>query len=107
VLRYSTIESDDGLSGHEGSFLTCSFWLVEVLDGIGRSQEAEELFERLLGLRNDVGLLSEEYDTKTKRQLGNTPQALSHLALVNCARKLSEHHRRDPAGGPAGSTTAL
>ncbi len=95
VLRYRTNESDDGLSGHEGSFLVCSFWLVEALHGIGRSQEAEELFERLLGLSNDVGLLSEEYDTKAKRLVGNTPQALSHLALVNCARQLSDHRRRD------------
>jgi GH15 family glucan-1,4-alpha-glucosidase len=107
VLRYRTNESDDGLSGHEGSFLICSFWLVEALHGIGRRQEAEELFERLLGLRNGVGLLSEEYDTKAKRLLGNTPQALSHLALVNCARRLSDHPRRDQTGGLAGSTTAL
>jgi GH15 family glucan-1,4-alpha-glucosidase len=107
VLRYRTNESDDGLSGHEGSFLVCSLWLVEALHGIGRSQEAEELFERLLGLRNDVGLLSEEYDTKANRLVGNTPQALSHLALVNCARQLSDHHRRDQAGDLSSSTTAL
>ena len=89
VLRYRTDESDDGLSGHEGSFLVCSFWLVNALWGIGRKQEAEELFERLLALRNDVGLLSEEYDTRAQRMVGNFPQALTHLALVNCALQLS------------------
>jgi len=90
VLRYRTGESDDGLSGHEGSFLICSFWLVEALWGIGRKSEAEELFERLLALRNDVGLLSEEYDTRAERLVGNFPQALTHLALVNCALRLSD-----------------
>ena len=89
VLRYRTDESDDGLSGHEGSFLICSFWLVNALWGIGRRREAEELFERLLGLRNDVGLLSEEYDTRAGRLVGNFPQAFTHLALVNCALQLS------------------
>jgi GH15 family glucan-1,4-alpha-glucosidase len=85
VLRYRTEESDDGLSGHEGSFLICSFWLANALWGIGRQGEAEELFERLLALRNDVGLLSEEYDTRAERMVGNFPQAFTHLALVNCA----------------------
>ena len=90
VLRYRTDESDDGLSGHEGSFLICSFWLVHALWGIGRHGEAEELFERLLALRNDVGLLSEEYDTQAERLVGNFPQAFTHLALVNCALRLSD-----------------
>ena len=90
VLRYRTDESDDGLSGHEGSFLICSFWLVQALWGIGRHSEAEELFERLLALRNDVGLLSEEYDTQAERLVGNFPQAFTHLALVNCALQLSK-----------------
>jgi GH15 family glucan-1,4-alpha-glucosidase len=90
VLRYRTDESDDGLSGREGSFLICSFWLVEALRGIGQTQEAEELFERLLALRNDVGLLSEEYDTRAGRLVGNFPQAFTHLALVNCALALSK-----------------
>jgi len=90
VLRYRTDESDDGLSGHEGSFLICSFWLVNALWGIGRKNEAEELFGRLLALRNDVGLLSEEYDTRAERLVGNFPQALTHLALVNCALRLSD-----------------
>jgi len=85
VLRYRTEESDDGLSGHEGSFLICSFWLANALWGIGRQGEAEELFERLLALRNDVGLLSEEYDTRAERMVGNFPQAFTHLVLVNCA----------------------
>jgi GH15 family glucan-1,4-alpha-glucosidase len=89
LLRYRTDESDDGLSGHEGSFLICSFWLVSALWGIGRKSEAEELFERLLALRNDVGLLSEEYDTRAQRLVGNFPQAFTHLALVNCALMLS------------------
>jgi len=89
VLRYRTDESDDGLSGREGSFLICSFWLVNALRGIGRKGEAEELFERLLALRNDLGLLSEEYDTRAQRLVGNFPQAFTHLALVNCALALS------------------
>jgi GH15 family glucan-1,4-alpha-glucosidase len=90
VLRYRTEESDDGLSGHEGSFLICSFWLANALWGIGRQGEAEELFERLLALRNDVGLLSEEYDTRAERMVGNFPQAFTHLALVNCALAFQE-----------------
>jgi GH15 family glucan-1,4-alpha-glucosidase len=90
VLRYRTDESDDGLSGHEGSFLICSFWLVQALWCIGRHSEAQELFERLLALRNEVGLLSEEYDTQAERLVGNFPQAFTHLALVNCALRLSD-----------------
>jgi GH15 family glucan-1,4-alpha-glucosidase len=90
VLRYRTDQSDDGLTGREGSFLICSFWMVYALWGIGRKREAEELFDRLLALRNDVGLLSEEYDTRVQRLGGNFPQAFTHLALVNCALRLSE-----------------
>jgi GH15 family glucan-1,4-alpha-glucosidase len=90
VLRYRTDQSDDGLSGHEGSFLICSFWLVDALWSIGHQREAEELFGRLLALRNDVGLLSEEYDTRAQRLVGNFPQAFTHLALVNCALRLSD-----------------
>jgi GH15 family glucan-1,4-alpha-glucosidase len=89
VLRYKTDESDDGLAGREGLFLICSFWLIDALWGIGRKSEAEQLFERLLALRNDVGLLSEEYDTRAQRLVGNFPQAFTHLALVNCALELS------------------
>jgi GH15 family glucan-1,4-alpha-glucosidase len=79
----------DGLPGGEGAFLACSFWLVDALHGIGRRNEAEELFEHLLGLRNDVGLLAEQYDPVSGHQLGNTPQAFSLVGLVNSARALS------------------
>jgi GH15 family glucan-1,4-alpha-glucosidase len=90
VLRYRTDQSDDGLAGREGSFLICSFWMVYALWGIGRHRDAEVLFGRLLTLRNDVGLLSEEYDTRAQRLVGNFPQAFTHLALVNCALRLSD-----------------
>ena len=90
VLRYRPQqEAVDGLPGREGTFLPCSFWLANCLHSIGRTEEAKELFERLLTLRNDVGLISEEYDPIAKRQLGNFPQAFTHLALVNSARILS------------------
>ncbi|MEV7802032.1 glycoside hydrolase family 15 protein [Microbispora sp. NPDC088329] len=91
LLRYQP-QADgnvDGLPGVEGAFVTCTFWLAEALYGIGRRREAHELFERLLSLRNDLGLLSEEYDPVAGRQLGNTPQAFSHVGLVNAARHLS------------------
>jgi GH15 family glucan-1,4-alpha-glucosidase len=94
VLRYRPQASNDGLPGTEGVFLACSFWLVDALLGIGRHHEAEELFERLLGLRNDVGLLSEEWDPKNKRQLGNTPQAFSHFPLIHCALQLQHGHSK-------------
>ena len=89
VLRYRTEEHVDGLPGREGTFLPCSFWLVNCLHFIGRTDDAKAMFERLLALRNDLGLISEEYDPITKRQLGNFPQAFTHLALVNSARILS------------------
>jgi GH15 family glucan-1,4-alpha-glucosidase len=89
LLRYRPEDDDvDGLPGTEGAFLACTFWLVEALHGIGRRDEAEELFRRLLALRNDVGMLSEEYDPAGRRQLGNTPQAFSLVGLVNAARRL-------------------
>ncbi len=90
VLRYRPQEEKvDGLPGGEGVFLACSFWLADCLHLLGRKKQARELFERLLALRNDLGLLSEEYDPRAKRQLGNFPQAFSHLALVTAARILS------------------
>ena len=89
VVRYRPEkENVDGLPGTEGVFLPCSFWLANCLHLLGRTTEARDLFERLLDLRNDVGLLSEEYDPREKRQLGNFPQAFTHVALVNTARIL-------------------
>ena len=85
VLRYRTQSGKDGLPAGEGAFLACSFWMVSALKMLGRTQDAKRLFKRLLSVRNDVGLLAEEYDPKSKRQLGNFPQALSHIALVNAA----------------------
>jgi GH15 family glucan-1,4-alpha-glucosidase len=91
LLRYRTEEDGvDGLPQGEGVFLACSFWLVEVLALLGRREEAQALFERLLALRNDVGLLAEEYDPRAGRQLGNFPQAFTHLALVEAAIALGE-----------------
>ncbi|MFC4172436.1 glycoside hydrolase family 15 protein [Microvirga sp. GCM10011540] len=89
VLRYDTAEAADGLPPGEGAFLACSFWLVDNLVLQGRRQEALGMFERLLALRNDVGLLAEEYDPRAGRQVGNFPQAFSHLALANSARNLA------------------
>src|SRR6202050_116554 len=95
VLRYSTEEVEDALPPGEGAFLACSFWLVDVYMLQERYQEAETLFGRLVGLRNDLGLLSEEYDPIAKRLVGNFPQAFSHLALVNSAYNLTR--RQKPA----------
>ncbi|HUX04262.1 MAG TPA: glycoside hydrolase family 15 protein [Acidimicrobiales bacterium] len=96
VLRYRTQTHDgdpsaavDGLTGREGAFLACSFWLVDCLHLIGRTEDAEDLFARLLALRNELGLLSEEYDTVAGRLVGNFPQAFSHVSLVNSACRLS------------------
>jgi GH15 family glucan-1,4-alpha-glucosidase len=91
VYRYATDADEgavDGLPGKEGAFLPCSFWLADALAATGRHAEARELFERLLDLRNDLGLLSEEYDVDRQRQVGNFPQAFTHLALVGTALKL-------------------
>jgi len=90
VMRYRTHESLDGLPPGEGVFLACSFWLADNLVLQGRRDEARAIFERLLSLRNDVGLLSEEYDPAAKRFLGNFPQAFSHVALINTAMNLAE-----------------
>ena len=89
LLRYHHDKSDDGLPAGEGVFLASSFWLADALAGMGRVKEATELFERLLDLRNDMGLLSEEYDTVKHRQIGNTPQAFSMVGLINTARLLA------------------
>jgi len=89
VLRYRTRESLDGLPPGEGVFLACSFWLADCLILLGRRDDARQLFERLCRLANDVGLLAEEYDPRSGRQLGNFPQAFSHVALVNTAMNLS------------------
>ena len=97
VARYNTRSAIDGLPGDEGVFLACSFWLVDNYVLQRRDDEARALFERLLGLRNDVGLLSEEYDPKEHRQLGNFPQAFSHLALINSAHNLSADVESKPA----------
>ena len=98
VLRYRSEGGGDGLPGGEGVFLACSFWLVDALNGAGRRDEAVILFERLLSLRNDVGLLSEEWDPLASRQLGNTPQAFSHFALITSALQL--HHGRAHSNTP-------
>ena len=90
ALRYATEEANDGLTGNEGAFLACSFWLVDAYAYSGRRKDAEELFERLLLLRNDLGLLSEEYDPSAMRLISNFPQAFSHLALIHSACVLSE-----------------
>jgi hypothetical protein len=101
VLRYRSDLVEDGLPPGEGVFLPCSFWLVDNLAMVGRINEARALFERLLDLRNDVGLLSEEYDPQTQHQMGNFPQAFTHVALINSARNLtrsggpSDHRARD------------
>jgi GH15 family glucan-1,4-alpha-glucosidase len=118
VRRYRTDVADvagadthpvDGLPPGEGVFLPCSFWLADVYVQLDRADEARSLFERLLGLRNDVGLLSEEYEPGTKRLLGNFPQAFSHLSLINTAYNLTVHpdrpaHHRAKEPSPARAT---
>ena len=88
VLRYRTDETDDGLSGKEGTFLICSFWLVSALAIVGELQQARDLMERLLRIASPLGLYAEEYDPKTGRHLGNFPQAFSHLALMEAAARI-------------------
>jgi GH15 family glucan-1,4-alpha-glucosidase len=94
LRRYQTTETNDGLKGGEGLFVACSFWLVDALHASGQQRDAVDLFDRLLSLRSDVGLLSEEWDPVSQRQLGNTPQAFSHFALVVSAIQL---HMASPA----------
>ncbi len=99
LLRYKTKGGGDGLSGGEGAFLACSFWLVSALHAIGRKSESKRLFERLLKISNDVGLLSEEYDTKRKRLVGNFPQAFSHITLLVAALHLEDEDMSDSMQG--------
>ncbi|MGZ8422857.1 MAG: glycoside hydrolase family 15 protein, partial [Nitrospira sp.] len=100
VMRYRPAVEVDGLPDGEGVFLPCSFWLVDNLVLAGRQDEARELYTRLVGLGNDVGLLSEEYDLKQKRLVGNFPQAFSHVSLIDSAygfsrvESPSEHRQR-------------
>ena len=102
VKRYPTESGVDGLPPGEGAFLACSFWLVDNLSLSGEQGKATAQFERLLSLRNDVGLLSEEYDPQAKRLVGNFPQAFSHLALIESAINLCEQYRTlHPRSHPA------
>jgi GH15 family glucan-1,4-alpha-glucosidase len=88
VLRYRTDETDDGLSGKEGTFLICSFWLVSALAIVGEVQRARDLMEKLLRIASPLGLYAEEFDAETGRHLGNFPQAFSHLALMEAAARI-------------------
>jgi GH15 family glucan-1,4-alpha-glucosidase len=99
VLRYLSEQTEDGLPPGEGTFLACSFWLVDNLALAGQLDEATELFERLLALRNDVGLLSEQWDHRARRLVGNFPQALTHVGLVNSAYNLDRAARRQARAG--------
>ncbi|MGH6946592.1 MAG: glycoside hydrolase family 15 protein [Kiloniellales bacterium] len=92
VLRYSTEQVNDGVGGREGAFLACSFWLADAYVMLGRVKEATALFGRLLALRNDLGLLAEEYDPVARRLVGNFPQGFSHIGLVNTAYNLIDAH---------------
>jgi GH15 family glucan-1,4-alpha-glucosidase len=88
LIRYDPRAADDGLPGGEGSFLACTFWLAEAQALLGRADEATTTFERVLDLRNDLGLLAEEYDSAAGRQVGNYPQAFSHVPLISAATYL-------------------
>jgi GH15 family glucan-1,4-alpha-glucosidase len=103
VLRYQNTSGIDGLPGTEGAFLPCTFWLADCLALMGRVDEAEAIFTRLIGLANDVGLLSEEYDTTSSRLLGNYPQAFTHVGVINTARNLTEAKAKRSAAPPAGT----
>jgi GH15 family glucan-1,4-alpha-glucosidase len=109
VMRYNTHDMEDGLRPGEGAFLACSFWLADAYISIGRKADAEKLFERLLAIRNDLGLLAEEYEPRNKRQQGNFPQAFSHVALINTAFNLTraekpQEQRADGDGLEDGKT---
>jgi GH15 family glucan-1,4-alpha-glucosidase len=105
VLRYRTGETDDGLSGKEGTFLICSFWLVSALSIVGEAQRAHDLMERLLRISSSLGLYAEEFDADTGRHLGNFPQAFSHLALIEAAARiiLAEQLALEGLGPPSSS----
>ena len=106
VLRYRTDETDDGLSGKEGTFLICSFWLVSALSIVGEAQRAHDLMERLLRVASPLGLYAEEFDAETGRHLGNFPQAFSHLALIEAAARIILAEQLAIEGlGPATSST--
>jgi GH15 family glucan-1,4-alpha-glucosidase len=110
VKRYDTVQIDDGLAPGEAAFLACSFWLADAYVSIGRYDDAEALFLRLLAVRNDLGLLSEEYDSKKRRMIGNYPQAFSHVGLINTAfnltRRAKPTHQRAKAADSAPSPTS-
>ena len=95
VLRYRTDETDDGLSGKEGTFLICSFWLVSALAIVGEQARARDLMERLLRIASPLGLYAEEFDVETGYHLGNFPQAFSHLALIEAAGRIIAAERSD------------
>ena len=103
VKRYIN-DNDDGLKGIEGAFIACSFWFVDNLVLIGRHDDARAMFERLIAIRNDLGLLSEEYDIANRRLIGNFPQAFSHIALINSAFNLTRD--RAPAEERSGHTAS-
>jgi GH15 family glucan-1,4-alpha-glucosidase len=103
VMRHDPAEVETGLAHGEGGFLACSFWLADAFVLLGRQEEGQRLFDRLLMLRNDVGLLSEQYDPRAMRLVGNFPQAFSHIALINTAHNLARWSK--PAEQRAGSGT--
>ena len=95
LLRYQSARTDDGLPAGEGAFLACNFWLADAYTLVGRLDDARRVFEQVLGIANDVGLLAEEYDPRLGRMVGNFPQAFSHVALINSAYNLA--HAVKPA----------
>ena len=112
VLRYRTDDEDDGLPPGEGAFLACSFWLADAYAMIGRDEDARRMFERLLSIRNDLGLLAEEYDARTQRLAGNFPQAFSHIGLINTAFNLTRaikpsEQRSEPNPEPEEAAKAM
>ena len=98
VLRYRTDETDDGLSGEEGTFLICSFWLVSALIEIGERKQGRQLCERLLSLASSLDLYAEELEASTGRHLGNFPQAFTHLALINAVMHVIRDEQQNPVG---------